>query len=171
MFFLVINHIFLACVQFQIRHVPLNIIDICHCKNLNSHPQLWTWADSYGDGFTQATGHGFSLLGRWGRGSLHMDIWAEIGHPHLATGWVFVLSWGELIRSRPGLPPIASKTARLGEEQLYCCRSSCTGRRTAEEHVDRTVGLIRDWHWSCNSIRSWLRPVNNYEIIIIQSQH
>ena len=44
-----------------------------------------------------------------------MGNWAEIGHPHLA----FVLSWGELIRSRPGLPPIASKTARLGEEQLY----------------------------------------------------
>ena len=146
----------------------------CSCKNLISRPQLWTWADSYGDGFTYVTGHGFSLLGRWGRGSLQMGNWAEIGHPHFATGWVSDLFWGGNIRSRPDLPPIASKTARLGEEQFYCCRSSCTGRRTADEHVDWTVGLIQEWHCRCNSVRScigWLRPVNNYVIIIIQSQH
>jgi len=156
------------------KEVPGTVHQVKHfCKNLHSRPQLWTWADSYGDGFTYVTGHGFSLLGRWGRGSLQMGNWAEIGHPHLATGWVFVLSWGELIRSRPDLPPLASKTARLGEEQFYCCCSSCTGRRTADEHVDRTVGLIQDWHWSWyrSCIRNWLRPVNNYEIIIIQSQH
>jgi hypothetical protein len=89
------------------------------CKNHSPRSQLWTWAGSYGDGFTYATGHGFSLLGHWSRGSLHADTWAEIRHPHLATGWASVLSWGGNIRSRPGLPPLASKTARLGEEQLY----------------------------------------------------
>jgi hypothetical protein len=96
-----------------------------------------------------------SLQWRWGRGSLQMGNWAEIGHPHFATGWASEMCWGGNIRSRPDLPPIASKTAKLVEEQFYCCLSSCTGSCTADEHVGRTVGLIQEWHCRCNSVRSW----------------
>jgi len=42
------------------------------------------------------------------------------------------MCWGENIRSRPDLLPMASKTAKLVEEQFYCCFSSCTGSCTAD---------------------------------------
>ncbi len=110
----------LGCQGWVVIHQNVKKVKItAPVKTSLPHSQRWTRTGSYGDGFTYATGHGFSLLGHESRGSLHADTWAEIRHPHLATGWVSVLSWGEHIRSRLGLPPIASKTARLGEEQLY----------------------------------------------------
>jgi len=49
---------------------------------------------------------------------------------------------------------MASKTAKLVEEQFYCCFSSCTGSCTADKHVGRTVESIQEWHCRCSSIRN-----------------
>jgi hypothetical protein len=64
--------------------------------------------------------------------------------PPFCDGVSFRNVLGENIRSRPDLLPMASKTAKLVEEQFYCCLSSCTGSCTADEHVGRTVGLIQE---------------------------
>ncbi len=61
----------------------------------------------------------FLCLGTEAGGVYKRTLGAEIRHPHLATGWASVLTWGEIIRSCSGWPPLASKTARLGEKQLY----------------------------------------------------
>jgi hypothetical protein len=62
---------------------------------------------------------GFLCLGTEAGGVYKRTLGAEIRHPHLATGWASVLTWGEIIRSRPGWLPLASKTARLDDQQLY----------------------------------------------------
>ena len=61
---------------------------------------------------------GFLYLGVEAGGVYRWAIGQRLGTPILQQGEAD-LCWGGNIRSRPGLPPIASKTARLGEEQLY----------------------------------------------------
>ena len=95
-----------------------------------------------------------------------MGNWAEIGHPHLQQGELPKCAGAGIYAAVQVDPLWPVRLQGLVKNSFICCRSSCTGRRTAEELVYRTwknptLGLVRNW----------LRPVNNYEIIIIQSKH
>jgi hypothetical protein len=64
-------------------------------------------------------------------------------------------------------PPLASKTTGLDDKQLYFHVAHHTQvgvprkNLSTEQRKNPALGLIRHW----------LRPVNNYKIIIIQSHH
>jgi hypothetical protein len=66
-------------------------------------------------------------------------------------------------------PPLASKTTRLDDKQLYFHVAHHTQvgvprKNLSTEQRKNPTGTVE-------LIRHWLRPVNNYKIIIIQSQH
>ncbi len=64
-------------------------------------------------------------------------------------------------------PPLASTTTRLDEKQLYFL----VAHHTQVGVPRKNLSTEQEKSGKAGLVRNWLRPVNNYEIIIIQSQH
>ena len=88
-----------------------------------------------------------------------------------------ILQQGEL-RSCPGEriyaavqvdPPLASKTTGLDDKQLYFHVAHHTQVGVPRKNL--STKQRKNPTGTVELIRHWLRPVNNYKIIIIQSQH
>ena len=66
-------------------------------------------------------------------------------------------------------PPLASKTTGLDDKQLYFHVAHRTQVGVPRKNL--STERRKNPTGSVELIRHWLRPVNNYQIIIIQSQH
>ena len=120
-------------------------------------------------GFIYTTSYCFSLLGHWTRESTSRNLNQRIDTP--------IMQQGEL-RPGPGEgiyaavqvdPLLASKTTGVDDKQLYFHVDQHT--HVGKPRKNLSTEQRRNPTGTVESIRHWLRPVNNYEIIIIQSQH
>ncbi len=80
------------------------------------------------------------------------------------------MAWGGNIRSVSRFDPLlASKTTGVDEEQLYFHVAQHTHVGVPRKNL--STEQRRNPTGTVELIRHGLRPVNNYNIIIIQSQH